>query len=245
MRTKSTWIVILLLSLFVQPSVFVVAQNPSQARQSSQPEQTLNQITYGLVIDNSKSMSSQFREVIEAAKIIVNNNKPGDETFVVRLVDRDRIETLQDFTTDRAAMLNALGKLYTESGQSAIIDAVYLSAQAVAQRKKSGSQSRPALILITDGDDRASYYTQDQLFALLRENKVQIFIIGLVNALDNRKPILSKSSREKAIKLLQRLANETGGRAFFLESSAELPGIADAIGSELRNVRKEHIPAMR
>lgn len=68
---------------------------------------------------------------------------------------------------------------------------------------------------------------------LLHKNKVRVFVIGLVNQLNNRKALLSKSSREKAIKFLQRVAEESGGRAFFLESTAELPGIAKAIASDL------------
>lgn len=213
----------------------VVATIPVQAQpqQTTQPDQELKPIIYGIVIDASKSIGSQFKEVIEAAKTIVNNNKPGDETFLVRFVDSGHIETLQDFTSDKTALLGALDKLFTDLGQSAVTDAVYLSAQRIAQQTKPG-QRRPALILITDGDDRASYYKQDQLFALLHENKVQVFVIGLVNQLNNRKALLSKSSREKAVKFLQRLAQESSGRAFFLESSAELPGIASAIVSDLR-----------
>jgi VWFA-related protein len=203
------------------------------AQQPSQPDQETKPIIYGLVIDASKSIGSQFKDVIEAAKTIVNNNKPGDKAFVVRFVDSSHIETLQDFTSDKAALLDALGKLYTDLGQSAVTDAVYVSAQAVAKETKA-DQHRPALILITDGDDRASYYKQEQLFALLRENKVRVFVIGLVNQLNNRKVLLTKSSREKAIKFLQRLAQESGGRTFFLESSAELSGITNAIVSDLR-----------
>lgn len=204
------------------------AQEPTPSHQKPKP------ITYGVVVDASKSIGSQFKEVIEAAKTIVSNNNPGDEAFLVRFVDSSNIETLQDFTSDKSALLDALSKIYTDLGQSAVIDAVYVSAQRVAQHKKGASESLPALILITDGDDRASYYKQDQLFALLRSTKVKVFVIGLVNALDHRKVLLRKSSREKAIKFLQRLAQESSGRAFFLESSAELPGIADAIVSELR-----------
>lgn len=204
-----------------------------RAQQSTQPDREPKPIIYGIVIDASKSIGSQFKEVIEAAKTIVNSNKPGDETFLVRFVDSGHIETLQDFTSDKIVLLGALDKLFTDLGQSAVVDAVYLSAQRIAQHTKPG-QRRPALILITDGDDRASYYKQDQLFALLRENKVRVFVIGLVNQLNNRKALLSKSSREKAVKFLQRLAQESGGRAFFLESSAELPGIANAIVSDLR-----------
>ena len=221
------------LNLILSAIVVAIIQVQAQAQQTTQADQEPKPIIYGIVIDASKSIGSQFKEVIEAAKTIVNNNRPGDETFLVRFVDSNHIETLQDFTSDKTALLGALDKLFTDLGQSAVVDAVYVSAQRIAQQTKAG-QRRPALILITDGDDRTSYYKQDQLFALLRENKVQVFVIGLVNQLNNRKPLLIKSSREKAVKFLQRLAQESGGRAFFLESSAELPGIANAIVGDLR-----------
>ena len=221
---KATWIFVALVLCLV----------PAIARaQSIEPSRELKPITYGIVIDASKSIGSQFKEVIEAAKTIVNNNKPGDETFLVRFVDSANIDTLQDFTSDKTVLTKALDKLFTDLGQSAVIDAVYVSAQGIVKHTKV-SDRRPALVLITDGDDRASYYKQDQLFALLRENKVRVFVVGLVNQLNNRKAPLSKSSRDKALKFLQRLAQESGGRAFFLESSAELPGIANAIVSDLR-----------
>ncbi|HEX7957763.1 MAG TPA: hypothetical protein VF508_12505, partial [Pyrinomonadaceae bacterium] len=54
-------------------------------------------ITYGLVVDNSGSLRSQIGQVVEAAKTIVNSNKPGDETFVVRFIASDEIKILQDF----------------------------------------------------------------------------------------------------------------------------------------------------
>lgn len=207
----------------------------THAQQPIQSEREPNAIIYGLVVDISKSMGSHFKEVIEAAKTVVNNNKPGDEVFVVSFIDSGHIKTLQDFTSDKTAVLDALDKLFTDLGQSAVVDAVYVSAQRLAQHKQGSNPRRPAMILITDGDDRASFYKQDQLFALLHGNKVQVFVIGLVNGLNDKKALLRKSSREKAIKFLQRLAQETGGRAFFLESPAELPGIADAIVSDLRS----------
>lgn len=219
--------------LILAAMIVGIAPALCQAQLPTQPDREPKPIIYGIVIDASKSIGSQFKEVVEAAKTIVNNNRPVDETFLVRFVGSGHIETLQDFTSDKTALLGALDKLFTDLGQSAVVDAVYVSAQRIAQQAKAG-QRRPALILITDGDDRASYYKQDQLFALLRENRVQVFVIGLVNQLNNRKAPLSKSSREKAVKFLQRLAQESGGRAFFLESSAELPGIANEIVSELR-----------
>jgi Ca-activated chloride channel family protein len=90
------------------------------------------------------------------------------------------------------------------------------------------------LIVITDGEDRTSFYSQEKLFARLREEDVQIYVIGFVRELDRDGGMIRKSPRDKAINLINKLATETGGRAFFPESLTELPQIADEIVRDLR-----------
>ncbi|HVG32315.1 MAG TPA: VWA domain-containing protein [Pyrinomonadaceae bacterium] len=194
-------------------------------------------ISYGMAFDNSGSMRSQIDKVIEAGKILVNTNKEGDETFVVRFIDSSKIETMQDFTSDKERLSDALDSMYIEGGQTAIIDAVYLAAERIAGYKKGDDLSdrrRRALIVVTDGEDRSSYYKLDQLFAKLREEDVQIFAIGFVNELDKEGGLIRKSPKEKAVELINRLAKETGGRAFFPNSLSELNDIAREISSDLR-----------
>src|SRR5436190_787124 len=186
-------------------------------------------ISYGLAIDTSQSLRSQIQAVIDAGKTIVNSNKPGDETFLVRFISSDKIETLQDFTSNKDLLMDGLDSFYVEGGQTAVIDAVYLSAEHVSEYKKGdeGDRRRRALIVITDGEDRNSFYKQEQLFARLREEDVQIFVIGFVNELDKEAGLIRKSPREKAVALINKLATETGGRAFFPDSLSELPQIAN------------------
>lgn len=194
-------------------------------------------ITYGLVVDNSGSMRTQLEKVIEASKTIVNSNKPGDLTCVVRFIDSQEVKIVQDFTPDKTSLFDALDEMYTEAGQTAILDAVYLSADHVANFKKGNDindKRRRALILVTDGEDRASYYKQEQLFSRLREDDVQIFVIGFVNELEKDGGLIRKSPHDKAVALINRLAQETGGRAFFPSSLSELPGIAQEITRDLR-----------
>src|SRR6185295_16906030 len=125
---------------------------------------------------------------------------------------------------------------YVEGGQTAIIDAVYLSAEHVSEYRKGddSDRRRRALIVITVGEDRNSFYKQEQLFARLREDDVQIFVIGFINELDKETGFIRKSPRDKAVTLLNKLASETGGRAFFPESLSELPQIANEIVRDLR-----------
>jgi Ca-activated chloride channel family protein len=193
-------------------------------------------VIYGLAVDTSGSLRSQINEVIDAAKTIINSNKPGDETFLERFIDRDKIENLQDFTPNKDLLLDAVDNLYVEGGQTAVVDGVYLGAEHVAEYKKGrdDDRRRRALIVVTDGEDRASFYSQEQLFRQLREQDVQIYVIGFVNELDADRGLIRKSSKSKAVDLINRIASETGGRAFFPQSVAELPNVANEIVRDLR-----------
>jgi Ca-activated chloride channel family protein len=193
-------------------------------------------ISYGLAVDTSGSLRAQLQSVIDAGKTIINSNKPGDETFLVKFISSDQIETLQDFTADKDLLMDGLDNLYVQGGQTAIIDAVYLTAEHVAEYKKGddNDRRRRALIVITDGEDRNSFYKEPQLFQRLREEDVQIYVIGFVNELDKEGNLIRKSPRDKAVGLINKLATETGGRAFFPQSLSELPQIASEIVRDLR-----------
>jgi len=199
-------------------------------------------ISYGLAVDTSGSLRTQLPTVIEAGKSIINSNKSGDETFLVRFVGRENSEIAQNFTANKEALMDAIDNMYVEGGQSAVVDAVYLSAEYVAEYRKGdeSDRRRRALIVITDGEDRNSFYNQEQLFARLREDDVQIFVIGFVNELDKEAGFIRKSPRDKAVNLINKLASETGGRAFFPESLSELPQIANEI---IRDLRTQYVIA--
>ena len=196
-------------------------------------------ITYGLVVDNSGSLRSQIAQVVEAGKTIVESNKPGDETFVVRFISSDEIKIMQDFTADTQALSDALDDMFIEGGQTAVVDAVYLAAEHASERRKrtgdpAEDKRRRALILVTDGEDRNSFYKTEQLFEAMKEQDVQIFVIGFVNELEKERGFITPSKRSKAVSLLDRMAKETGGRTFYPTSLSELPGIAEQITKDLR-----------
>lgn len=192
---------------------------------------------YALVIDNSGSLRFQLEKVIESSKIIVGTNRPDDETGVVRFVSSSKIEILQDFTTDKQELNDALDNMYIEGGNTAIIDAVYLAAEKVDEYQRSlgtDDRRRRALILVSDGEDRDSYYKEKQLFDLLREADVQIYTVGFINELNNDAGFIRKSDQKRAKSFLEKLAEETGGKSYFPNDLSELNGIARDIANELR-----------
>lgn len=178
-------------------------------------------VDLGLVIDATGSMRSLINSTIEAARLVVVNRRPKDEIFIEKFISADNIQRLQDFTSKEEVLTQALDSIVVEGGQSAVIDAVYTGAQYVAEHNRNDDR-RKALVLFTDGEDRKSTYKLEKLLNLLRQKRVQVFVVGLTVDLDQQGPIGRASPRDKAEKLLNTIADETGGRAFFPKKRTEL-----------------------
>lgn len=180
--------------------------------------------SYGLVVDNSGSLRSQISAVVAAAQALAYNNRPSDETFVVRFVSSDNIKMMQEFTDDKTALYKAMEAMYVEGGQTAMLDALYVSADYLSKHARPDAEGprRHALVVITDGEDRASFYKYEQVLKTLREADVQVFAIGLTGQLDTLGGLLAKSKRDKSVDLLEKLTSETGGRVFYAKKVGEL-----------------------
>lgn len=189
-------------------------------------------LTYGLVIDCSGSMRSQLQQIVNAGKKIIDTNKAKDETFIVRFISSDKIETLQELTSDKQVLSNGLDTLYVEGGQTAVIDAVYLSAEYLAKARTDPNEvRRRALILVTDGEDRSSYYKKDQLSRHLTSTNTQIFTIALTKD-------VPKNKIDRAFGLLSQLATDTGGRTYFANTASDIERISAEI---IRDIRTQYV----
>jgi Ca-activated chloride channel family protein len=190
-------------------------------------------VSYGLVVDASGSQRALLNYIIDTGRNIVSSNKPVDEAFVLRFIGTDSIEVEQGFTSNKNALSDALDNIYVEGGLMAVIDAVNYSVDYLKKSKRPpASARRQAIILITDGEDRGSRTHADALLNRLREEDAQFFIIGLTKMSN----ILG--SREKAAGFLTRIAEVSGGRAFFPKSTSELPGVVDEI---IRDMRTQYV----
>lgn len=187
-----------------------------------------------LLIDASGSFKTLIVSALEAAKLFIVNRRPDDQIAVARFVSSDIIEDTQPFTTDNTLLLKALDSIYLQYGQSAVVDALYLAADYVTKHNKENEGRRKVVVIISDGEDRNSYYKQEQLTKLLRETGVQVFILGLVSELDKEGGMLRISPRERAEKLLTNVADETGGRVFFPATKKALTDAAAQIILDMR-----------
>lgn len=176
---------------------------------------------FGLVIDSSGSLRTSFPMVLEVARSVIIGKRTTDQVFIERFISSDKIRIVQNFTSDASLLAGALNRFVVEGGQSAIIDGVYTAIDHLARHSPGDSSRRKALVLITDGEDRSSSYKADDLRRLLRQSRIQVFIIGLLTELDDSSGFIRKSSRRNAEALLKQIAQESGGRLFLPKSVKE------------------------
>jgi Ca-activated chloride channel family protein len=181
-----------------------------------------------LAIDTSGSMRTKLDTVIKASANLVKESRSGDEMAVIEF--KLQPDLLEEFTDNTADVIDTLQGLIA-SGQTAMLDALYLAADYA---NKDGKNRRKAVILVTDGLDKDSYYKFNEVVEHLREIDVQVYLIGFTNDLDRDSAIFKKSPKDKAEGLLSKLADETGGKAFFPKELSEVHTIAQAISSDLR-----------
>jgi len=132
-----------------------------------------------IVADNTGSVHSQMDDVKKIGKSLVASLRDNDSAQVVRFVDRDNISIEQEWTNNKASLVTAFNDLFIQGGQSAVIDAMYLAALDMVKRYKRFHSRRYAVVLISDGEDRSSYYAEKELYKLLAGTPVQIFTLTL------------------------------------------------------------------
>ena len=126
-------------------------------------------LIYALAVDSSGSMRTIFGDVLNSAKSIISENQAEDETMLLSFISSDKIKATQNFNSDKNFLAKTIDGFAVEGGQTAVIDAIYMAVKKVSEHKKDdGKIYRRAVIVISDGEDRDSYYTEKQLFELIR-----------------------------------------------------------------------------
>ncbi len=190
-------------------------------------EQKARPLVFGIAVDASGSMRSQLKLVVGAGKRLISELKPEESAFVMRFIGNKQIELIQELTSNKRSLERALDSVYVEGGLSAIIDAIFEANKYLTEETKVERGARRGLVLITDGEDRNSFYKPEQLFAELRESGLQVFVIALTKDLGR--------SRDRAENLLRQLALVTGGDIYDPESAAEFELATRTIMIELRS----------
>ncbi len=162
---------------------------------------------------------------------------------LIRFVNSEKINTFQPWTNNRAALIEALNDMFVEGGQSAVLDALYLASEELIKRSEQTPNKRYALILISDGEDRESYYSEKDLLKLLKTSPAQIFTITLTKELPrnfwerapNRKTVGS------VVKFVNRLAAETGGTSFIFREKSTKDDLINALKALIIELRSQFV----
>lgn len=182
-------------------------------------------LSIGVVFDTSGSMGSKLSKARQAVAQFFKTANPEDEFFLVQF--NDRPELTVDFTTSLEEIQNRL--TFTQAkGRTALLDGIYLA----LNKMKKARNPRKALLVISDGGDNSSRYTESEIKNLVREADVQIYAIGIFEPIGARGRTPEELSGPG---LLSEIAEQTGGRHFAIENLNDLPDVAAKIGIELRN----------
>ncbi len=170
----------------------------------------------------SGSMSSKIERAREAVIEFFKTANPQDEFFMITFADKP--EEISDFTT---SVEDIQGKLiYTvPKGRTALLDAIYLGVSKMRQAK----YPKKALLIISDGGDNHSRYTEGEIKSMVKEADVLIYAIGIY---DHYFPT---EEERLGPALLSDVTELTGGRAFTIDNPNDLADVATKIGIELRN----------
>jgi len=182
-------------------------------------------LSIGIVFDTSGSMGPKLQKSRQAVVQFFKTANAEDEFFLIEFSDRP--ELVVPFTHDTEEIQNRLA--FTQSkGKTALLDGVYM---AMNQMKKA-QNPRKAILIISDGGDNNSRYTESEVRNAVREADVQIYGIGIFESVSGR-----GRTPEEAMGpgLLNEVAQLTGGRSFSVDNLNELADIAAKIGIELRN----------
>jgi VWFA-related protein len=174
-------------------------------------------VSLGLVIDNSRSIEPRKQRLDAAALSFVRKGNPDDETFIVHFDDTARLNV--DFTDSIPALETGLANM-KPYGQTAIYDALFLALGHMDGAK----HPKRAILLITDGVDNSSKHTLDEAVELAKRSKVTVYTVGL----------LSMSGGVKAEEALRRIAEASGGRAFFPNDVDEARISMERVARDLR-----------
>ena len=179
-------------------------------------------VTIGIIFDLSGSMTTKFPRARRALSEFMRTSNPQDEFFVIAFNDRPSV--VVDYTSN-VEDVDARMVMLKPMARTALIDAVYLGVNKLKQAK----YERKALLIISDGGDNRSRYTEGELRKAVRESDLQIYSIGIF---DTYAP--TQEEKEGPI-LLTDICEQTGGRLFRVTDVNELSDIASRISAELRN----------
>ena len=179
-------------------------------------------VSLGVIFDSSGSMSSKMDRAKDAVIEFFKTANPQDEFFMITFSDEP--EEVSDFTSSVDEIQNKL-VFAVPRKRTALLDAIYMGVSKMRQAK----YPKKALLIISDGGDNHSRYTENEIRSVVKEADVMIYAIGIYDR------YASAMEERLGPQLLSDITELSGGRAFTIDNPNDLADVATKIGIELRN----------
>ncbi len=179
-------------------------------------------VTVGLVVDHSTTMGPKLVEVTAAARTFARSSNREDQMFVVNFNEKVSLGLPRTtrFTNSTAELEYAITAAPT-GGETALYDAI---AKAL-EELQAGSRDKKVLIVVSDGGDNVSVHSLAQVMKLAEQSSAIIYTVGVFDEEDpDRNP-----------GVLTRLAQATGGEAFFPRQANDVVTICERIARDIRH----------
>jgi Ca-activated chloride channel family protein len=179
-------------------------------------------ISLGVVFDVSGSMADKIDRARDAVLEFFKIANPQDEFFMITF--NDQPQGVTEFTQSVEDIAEKLVYIVPK-GRTALLDAIYLG----LHKMHAAKYEKKALLIISDGGDNHSRYSESEIKNLVKESDVQIYSIGIYDH------YFQSEEERLGPQLLSNISEITGGRAFSIENPNDLTDVAAKIGIELRN----------
>lgn len=185
-------------------------------------------LSVGLLFDASGSMQNKIGKSAEAAAAFVKTANPQDEFFLIEFSDKPKLAV--PFTMNPEAIYRRIAHM-RPFGRTALLDAIHM---ALFQMKSAKNQ-RKAVVIVSDGGDNRSRYTAGEVKTGMLESDVQLYAMGIFDWPALRSPKRLPAEEQNGPRLLDELAEQTGGRHYPVEDLDELASIGERISRDLRD----------
>lgn len=189
-------------------------------------------ISLSMLLDTSTSMEPKLGNAQDAASGFVHKLAPVD---VAQLIEFNSDTTIrQAFTADQTELDQAIRKLRA-GGSTSLYDALYIALDELKRAKAqmtsaSDALRRQGIVLLSDGEDTTSHVSYENVVEQSKKLDVIVYAVGL----RDKEPQPRRSYNEAEF-VLRTLSTQTGGRAFFVDDSAQLPAVYGQIADEIAN----------
>lgn len=200
---------------------FRVYENNKQQKISSFASEDAP-VSIGIIFDLSGSMTSKLIRARDSILQFIKTANPEDEFFVIGF--NDRPELIEDFTSSVEQIEARLATVHS-GHRTALLDAIYYG----IEKMRDARHQRKALLVVSDGGDNRSRYTEGEVKSQVRESDVEIYAIGIFD------PDAPTPEERYGPVLLNQICSDSGGRMYRVDDLSEMGDIAEKISTELRN----------